>query len=313
MTSVAELDEAAQQKGAAVRELKAAGADKAAVETAVAELQVAKAALAEAVQAAMASIAKDSPEYAALQAKLPAPAKPKGKDKKPEADAGGAAPQDAKKAARAAQRLEAEKAQAQAKDETVLGPTLSLPELDSSSYGNLFIQSQAAPPREWTAIPDLAPSFAGQKVWLRVRVGASRKQGKALCFLQLRQSMATVQAVVFSKDSPIVGFAACIPKESVVDVYGEITTPKDPVTSCSQSSVEIQVQRLYCVSRAVQVPIHTPVLTPFCILMGRLLRPRSRSRPVLSRASRSRSNGSTASHGRCRCLFTLLYSHPFVF
>jgi hypothetical protein len=44
-----------------------------------------------------------------------------------------------------------------------------------------------------------------------------------------------------------------------------MTTPKDPVTSSSQSSVEIQVERLYCVSRAVQVPIHTPIFTPFCV------------------------------------------------
>jgi aspartyl-tRNA synthetase len=235
MTNVAELEAAAHQKGEAVRQLKSAGADKAAVESAVAELTAAKAALTGAVQEAMAALDTASPEYVALQAKLPAAPKPKGKDKKP--DAGGAEPQDAKKAARAAQRLEADKA----KDEAVLGPNLSLPEIDSSSFGNLFIQSQAAPARQWATVTELEPPAAGRKVWLRARVAKSRKQGKALCFLQLRQSMCTVQAVVFSKDSPVVGFAASLPKESVVDVYGEVSLPNEPVTSCTQSMVELQV------------------------------------------------------------------------
>eukprot|EP00962_Isochrysis_galbana_P049095 scaffold20705_cov127-Isochrysis_galbana.AAC.1 len=254
MPSVVELEEIALQKGEAVRELKAAGADKAAVEGAVLELKTAKAALAEAVQAVLAGLDKGSPEYEALQAKLPAPPKPKGKDKA----AGDAAPHDAKKAARAAQRLEADKTKAQTKDETVLGPTLSLPEIESSSYGNLFIQSQTGPGRHWATAAELEPS-AGQKVWLRARVGASRKQGKALCFLQLRQAMATVQAVVFSKDSPMVGFAASLPKESIVDVYGVVSLPVEPVISCTQSAVEVQVERLYCVSRAVQVRRPTPL------------------------------------------------------
>lgn len=255
MPSVVELEEVALQKGEAVRELKAAGADRAAVEGAVLELKTAKAALAEAVQAVLAGLDKGSPEYEALQAKLPAPPKPKGKDKA----AGDAAPHDAKKAARAAQRLEADKTKAQAKDETVLGPTLSLPEIESSSYGNLFIQSQAGPGRQWAAVAELDPAAAGQKVWLRARVGASRKQGKALCFLQIRQAMATVQAVVFSKDSPVVGFAASLPKESIVDVYGVVSLPVEPVISCTQSAVEVQVERLYCVSRAVQVRRTTPL------------------------------------------------------
>ena len=56
-----------------------------------------------------------------------------------------------------------------------------------------------------------------------------------LCFLQLRQSMHTAQAVVFSKESDIVAWAAALPRESVVDVLGELSVPKEPIASCSQS------------------------------------------------------------------------------
>ena len=46
---------------------------------------------------------------------------------------------------------------------------------------------------------------------LRARVATSRKQGKTLCFLQHRQSIHTVQAVVFSQEGDLVPFAAALP------------------------------------------------------------------------------------------------------
>ena len=75
---------------------------------------------------------------------------------------------------------------------------------------------------------DLGPQLAGQHVWVRARLATSRKQGKMLCFLQLRESMHTVQAVVYSKGD-IVPFAAQVPRESIVDVYGEVTVPSEKV------------------------------------------------------------------------------------
>ena len=84
------------------------------------------------------------------------------------------------------------------------------------------------------------PPSPRPQVWVRARVATSRKQGKALCFLQLRQSMHTAQAVVFAKEGELVGFAATLPRESVVDVFGEVTLPAEAVASCSQSAVELQ-------------------------------------------------------------------------
>mmetsp|Transcript_37817 Transcript_37817/g.122262 ORF Transcript_37817/g.122262 Transcript_37817/m.122262 type:complete len:604 (-) Transcript_37817:148-1959(-) len=247
--SIEAAEAAVASSGQRVRDLKAEGAAKEAVEAAVTELQAAKATLTASVEAALASCAEGTPEYDVLKAKLPAAAKPKGKEKKK--DDASQNDRAAAKAARAAQRGAKAEAKAATKDEAVLGPNLSQAEMDSAEFGNLFIQSTHAATRTWTGVKELVPSLAGQQVWVRARVATSRKQGKALCFLQLRQSMQTVQAVVVAKEGQLVGFAATLPRESVVDVFGEVTLPAEAVASCSQSAVELQVRRLYCVSRAM--------------------------------------------------------------
>jgi aspartyl-tRNA synthetase len=50
-----------------------------------------------------------------------------------------------------------------------------------------------------------------------------------------------------------VNYAVKIPCESVVDVFGEVVKPKDPVESVSQSRIEIQASRIYCVSASLPV------------------------------------------------------------
>ena len=60
----------------------------------------------------------------------------------------------------------------------------------------------------------------------------------------------TVQAVVGGEAS-VVAFAGALPKESVVDVCAEVTCPDVPISSCSQQLVELQVKKIFCVSRSV--------------------------------------------------------------
>ena len=153
----------------------------------------------------------------------------------------------AEKAARQAQRAAAQ----EQKGAEVIGPSVTLIDWEGHDFGNLFIQSHAVPAREWTEVSALEPALKGQTVWVRARMATSRKQGKSLCFMQLRNSMCTVQAVVYAKEGDLVGFAAAIPRESVVDIYGEITVPDAPVESCTQRGVELQVKRLFVVSRAM--------------------------------------------------------------
>ena len=131
-------------------------------------------------------------------------------------------------------------------------PSVTLRDYADKEFGELFIQShiEGGSGRKFVKVDELLPSLVGQQVWVRARVATSRKQGKMLCFLQLRQQMFTAQAVVFSKTSDIVAWAASLPRESVVDVLGELTCPEQPIASCSQSTIELQVKQLFCVSRA---------------------------------------------------------------
>jgi aspartyl-tRNA synthetase len=46
-------------------------------------------------------------------------------------------------------------------------------------------------------------------------------------------------------------FAAGLSRESVVDVAGAVSLPREPVRGTTQQGVEIRVEKLHCVSRAV--------------------------------------------------------------
>jgi aspartyl-tRNA synthetase len=88
---------------------------------------------------------------------------------------------------------------------------------------------------------------------MRTRLQNSRKQGGKLCFLTLRQDLATVQAVVGGAE--MAGFAGALPDESVVDILGKVECPEKPITSCSQSNVEVQVQKIFCIGRSAPLPL----------------------------------------------------------
>ena len=102
----------------------------------------------------------------------------------------------------------------------------------------------------------------GETVWLRGRVSNIRAKGNA-CFIILRSgSFYTIQACHFKdKEYPeeskgLIKYAAGLALESIVDIMGTVTAAD--VKSCSQNNVEIQIQKLFTVSRA-------PVLLPFLL------------------------------------------------
>ena len=134
------------------------------------------------------------------------------------------------------------------------GPRLTIHTLDSSNYGSLFIQSEGTTNRSFSNIKDLHLSETGSKVWIRARAQTVRKQGGKLTFMVLRDDLATVQAVV-AITPEMAKFAGALPKESVVDVFGQITTPPERLRGCSQSNIEIAVERIYCLSRAEALPL----------------------------------------------------------
>lgn len=134
-----------------------------------------------------------------------------------------------------------------------------LDEPDCPLVGNYeVICSDQEPVHAFEAISTLGTekgAKAGATVWIRARVAAVRVKGKTT-FVVLRQhSLHTAQAVKFkSKEDEgasakqFAQFFKALPLESVVDINGVVVEAN--VSGCTQSNVEIQMTRAYCVSRA---------------------------------------------------------------
>jgi len=101
----------------------------------------------------------------------------------------------------------------------------------------------------------------GALVWLRGRVSSVRAKGNS-CFIVIRSdSFYTVQACHFKEPSgdkeqeeaskAMLKFVSNIALESIVDVCG-VVVPAN-VKSCTQATVEIQIRKIYAVSRARMV------------------------------------------------------------
>lgn len=73
---------------------------------------------------------------------------------------------------------------------------------------------------------------------------------QTLCFV--RQVVLFVDDVTVSK--PMVKYATGLPRESIVDVEGEVTVPDNAVESCSQSAVEIKCSGIKAISRSALLP-----------------------------------------------------------
>lgn len=128
------------------------------------------------------------------------------------------------------------------------------------------LRPDAIPAISFTPISSLGTSQGpamNTDIWVRARVATVRVKGKST-FIVLRQnSLHTLQVVKFKDDADggdsataIAKFFKSLPLESVVDVKGLIVEAN--VSGCTQSNVELQLARAYCVSRA------TPTL-PFLL------------------------------------------------
>ena len=161
----------------------------------------------------------------------------------------------AKEAAKSAKEEERAALLAQQQKE-LEGPALTIDTLASAPFGSIFIRSEGTTNRTFTKVKDLEPAkvVPGSHVWVRARAQTVRKQGGKLTFIVLRDDLATVQAVV-AITPEMAKFAGALPKESVIDVYGLVSVPPEPLRGCSQSNCEIAVERIYCISRAEALPL----------------------------------------------------------
>eukprot|EP00599_Poterioochromonas_sp_BG-1_P006568 CAMPEP_0173151482 /NCGR_PEP_ID=MMETSP1105-20130129/11606_1 /TAXON_ID=2985 /ORGANISM="Ochromonas sp., Strain BG-1" /LENGTH=526 /DNA_ID=CAMNT_0014066865 /DNA_START=234 /DNA_END=1814 /DNA_ORIENTATION=+ len=135
------------------------------------------------------------------------------------------------------------------------------PQSNALQFGDLeLIASQQKSPIEYTDVSKLGTSEGpaiGTKVWIRGRVNSVRAKGN-VCFLVLRsKAFYTIQACHFKdKQSPeeskaLIKYVSALSAESIVDIYGEITAAD--VKACSQNNVEIQIKKIFTVSRAPSV------------------------------------------------------------
>eukprot|EP00241_Pyramimonas_parkeae_P016227 CAMPEP_0114301668 /NCGR_PEP_ID=MMETSP0059-20121206/14238_1 /TAXON_ID=36894 /ORGANISM="Pyramimonas parkeae, Strain CCMP726" /LENGTH=530 /DNA_ID=CAMNT_0001424439 /DNA_START=97 /DNA_END=1689 /DNA_ORIENTATION=+ len=124
------------------------------------------------------------------------------------------------------------------------------------NYGDMrMVQSVEVTGKKWTRVEALNEQLVGEVVLVRARVHTVRAKGKS-AFLVLRQRTSTVQVVFFVNDTTIskgmVKYVASLPKESIIDVEGTITTPEAPVDGCTQRMVEIAPTKVFCVSKSEQ-------------------------------------------------------------
>ncbi|PVH65589.1 hypothetical protein PAHAL_1G031500 [Panicum hallii] len=104
----------------------------------------------------------------------------------------------------------------------------------------------------WADVASLEPAAAaGPAVRVRGAAQAMRAVGPRVAFLVLRQGSATVQCVVAGGSRGMARFMAGLSRESVVDVASVVSLPREPVRGTTQQLVEIQVEKLHCISRAV--------------------------------------------------------------
>ena len=122
---------------------------------------------------------------------------------------------------------------------------------EATTYGETgVIMSKSVSGRSWINIQDLNKNISGQKVLVRGRVHSVRAQSKNV-FFTLRATTFTVQAILTKSDSAtkdMLQFAGAIPRESIVDVEGVVTTVKDTIKSATQGDVEINISSIFVVS-----------------------------------------------------------------
>ncbi|KDO36984.1 hypothetical protein CISIN_1g013856mg [Citrus sinensis] len=115
-----------------------------------------------------------------------------------------------------------------------------LQELQSVNDPQTGKWSEAVSGREWTEVGALNGSLKDQEVLIR-----GRRVSTVQC-------LATVKPDSVSKE--MVRFVRSLSNESIVDVIGVVSVPDVEIKGATQQ-VEVQIKKLYCVSRAAKTPI----------------------------------------------------------
>ncbi|KAF7139549.1 hypothetical protein RHSIM_Rhsim07G0113300 [Rhododendron simsii] len=175
---------------------------------------------------------------------------------KPEEDGVNVDATQSKKAAKK-EAAKQQKRAAAAAAAAVTAISLDAPDPLAAHYGDIpleDLQSKSVTGREWTEVGSLAEGLEGRTVLVRGRAQTVRAVSKKMAFLIVREKGFTVQCVLsVSPDVVSLGmvkFTTGLSRESYVDVEGTVSVPNSPIKGASQQ-VEIQVRKVYCISKAV--------------------------------------------------------------
>ena len=109
-------------------------------------------------------------------------------------------------------------------------------------------QSQSRPRRPHAKIASLNPNMDGETVLLRARVQASRAQGSKMVFLNLRQRIDSVQALLSVTPEKVskqmVKWAAALQDESIVLVEGVVKKSPEIIKSATVGDVELHISQV---------------------------------------------------------------------
>ncbi|KAL6269078.1 hypothetical protein ACE6H2_025989 [Prunus campanulata] len=132
-------------------------------------------------------------------------------------------------------------------------------ELDqlAANYGEFPLQSKTVENvSRRTQVAALTNALENCSVRIRGKAHTIRVVGKNMAFVVVRESWFTVQCVATVQPDTVsrqmVKYVAGLSRESVIDVEGLVSIPSVEIKGTTQQ-VEVQVRKLYCVSRAPEL------------------------------------------------------------
>ncbi|GLT54139.1 hypothetical protein SLA2020_273640 [Shorea laevis] len=129
----------------------------------------------------------------------------------------------------------------------------------AANYGDVPFQElqSKVDVRDRTDVGALTKELRDRYVLVHGRAQEIRAVEKNMAFLVVREKCFTVQCVVTAQPDVVsrqmVKYVAALSPESIVDIEGVVSVPTVPIKGVTQQ-VEVQVQKLHCVSRAEPLP-----------------------------------------------------------
>jgi aspartyl-tRNA synthetase len=111
-------------------------------------------------------------------------------------------------------------------------------------------------PNELNTVFQLDKLPVGSEVNFRARIETQRQLSKALDFLLLRDQTHSVQGVLSRENMDMVKWVQKLNPESLVQISGVLKQPPEPVRSATVSDVEVDIQSIFLVNPANNLPFN---------------------------------------------------------